>query len=124
VAPKGQQVGFVDTVNGANKLEQTIAKSTPLTITGWAVLPNSGKPADLIIITTADKQVIATAPVNVERPDVAKSLKKDEFKKSGWSAKVDPAQITTEQVSLMGWAYDASSKQALPLNNVFKLNLK
>ncbi len=124
VAPKEGQIGFIDTINGSNKLEQTVAKNTPLTLSGWAVVPNSGKPADLIIITTADKQVIATAPVNVDRPDVAKALKKDELKKSGWNVKIDPAQITTEQVSLIAWAYDASTKEALPLNNVYKLNIK
>ncbi|MDV3000257.1 MAG: hypothetical protein N5P05_001863 [Chroococcopsis gigantea SAG 12.99] len=124
-APKGAAIGFIDTINGVPaKNIDTVGKNTPIKLSGWATLPDSNTPAELVIITTPDKKIIATTPVNIDRPDVAKALKKDEFKKSGWTVTIPADKITGDKVSIVAWAYNSSTGKAIPLSNIAQLTMQ
>lgn len=104
--------------NGSNGPKVEARKETPFSVSGWAVSPSEGKPADSIIITQGDaNSFVAVAPVNVDRPDVVKVLKNPAYQKSGWTITINPSTLPNNQVTLKGWAYNSASKQATELSN-------
>ncbi len=121
---RGLTVGFIDMVNQSGQSLQTIAKNTPVTISGWAASDRNSKPADRILITTADRKIMATAEVNLSRPDVAQALKIQNTDRFGWKTTIDLSHIADERITLQAWAYDASTKEAKPLNNTYELIVK
>jgi len=89
-----------------------------VTVKGWTVLANEGKIADRVIITYGDdNSVVAVAPVSLDRPDVVKSLKNPNYRKSGWGATFNSSTLPTGTVALKAWAYNAANKNATQLGN-------
>ncbi len=116
--------GVFDLVNNSPASTHKVSKATPINLAGWAILPTQGKPADNVIITLADnKTVVAVAPLNVARPDVAKALNNPAYKNTGWSVRINPSTLPTDKVVLKAWAYDSASKEATPLSGNHNLDL-
>ena len=115
--------GYFDTVNNSTQLSNEVSQSTPVTVGGWAILPEKGEPADRVIITYGDNNsIVAVAPVDVERPDVAKNLQQPAYENSGWNATFDSSSLPPgEEVVLKAWAYDSTSKEATQLNNLHQV---
>lgn len=117
--------GYIDTVNDSANPKQTIAKTQPIIIAGWAVSRDQKQPADLVLITIKDnKSIISTAKVDGERQDVANTLKNPSIAMSGWNVEIDPATLPSETVELQAWAYDTETKEAYPLNNTTEITTK
>lgn len=115
--------GSFDGINGNNALTQTISKGTPIAVGGWAAMADNSKPAEQVIITAGDNNsIIAVLPVNVERTDVAESLKNQDYLKSGWVGKIEPSQLSEDTTTLRAWAYNPSTKEAFILPNVYEVN--
>lgn len=124
-AAEGQVTGFMDVVNSSTELKQSITPGTPIDVSGWAVLSDLSKPADLVIITTgADNAIVTTTPVNIPRPDVADSLKSTNVTNSGWATQIDPTKLSGDTVVLQAWAYNATTKEAYPLVNTYEITVK
>lgn len=88
---------------------------------GWAVLPDRGEPADSVILTyeTAKDQFRMFSLVNdvkMERVDVAKSLNKSTYLKSGWQKHFSIINITNRSVKLVAWGFDANTGKYFQLN--------
>lgn len=116
--------GFFDTVNGSNAARVEVKKSTPVTVSGWAVLTKEGKIPDRVIITHGDNNsAIAVVPVSLDRPDVVKALKNPNYKNSGWSATFNSDILPTDTVVLKAWAYNAANKEATQLGNTHEVVL-
>lgn len=116
--------GVFDLVNKSSALTHKVSKTAPLTLSGWAILGSKGTPADNVIITLADnKTVVAVAPVNVARPDVAKALNNPAYKNSGWSARINPSSLPTDKVVLKAWAYDSATKEATLISGNHNLDV-
>lgn len=121
-SPQNPPNGAFDAINGSNALTHEVSRQTPIRANGWAVLVNENKPADLVIITYGDnKSLVAVAPVNSDRSDVSKFLRKPSYKNSGWSTTVNPSNLPTGQVVLKAWAYNSTAKEANELNNTHQL---
>lgn len=114
--------GFFDTVNNSTAPEIEVADGTPITIRGWAILANEGRPPDSVIITSGDNNsLVALAPVNLERPDVVKVLKNPAYKNSGWSTTFNSSTLPANQVVLKAWAYNSASKEATQLSGTHEV---
>lgn len=117
--PPTTQYGFFDIVNESNSLTHNLQKTDTLRLSGWAVLPEKDKPADIVIITTGDnKTVVAVAKANLSRPDVVKSFNKAGYKNSGWNLAAKASALPSGKSELKAWAYDSASKTATQLTRV------
>jgi predicted SAM-dependent methyltransferase len=109
--------GFFAAINGSSAPKLKVSKASSLTASGWAVLADEGRPADRVLITYGDNNLlVAVAPVNLERPDVVKVLKDPAYKNSGWSATFNPSTLPGDEVVLKAWAYNSARKEAIQLN--------
>lgn len=123
-APANTIYGVFDVVNTSNAAAHKISKTAPVKLGGWATLPNQSKTADKVIITLADnKTVVAVAPVNGVRDDVAKTMKNPAYKNSGWNATIAPASLPAGKVVLKAWAYDSTTKEATQLGRTHELDI-
>ncbi len=115
-ATTNSQSGFFDAINGSSAAKVEVAKATPITASGWAVLVTTDKPANRVIVTYGDNNsIVAAAPVNLSRPDVAKSLQNPAYSKSGWSVTFNSSTLPPGPVVLKAWAYNSATKQATQL---------
>lgn len=111
--------GFFDGItDGSSGPKIEVPKTTLLKTSGWAIISNEDRPADMVLLTYGDiNSLIAVAPVNVERPDVAKVLKNPAYKNSGWNTIINPSSLPNDRVVLKAWAYNSARKEATELNN-------
>lgn len=123
---KNSPTGFFDAVNDSNAAKVEISKATPITLRGWAFLPDKGKVADSVIITSGNNNsLIAVAPVNMVRPDVVQVLKNPAYRNSGWRITLDPSTLPSDRVVLKAWAFNSATKEATqltPTHEVVVLN--
>ena len=111
--------GFFDGIsNGSSGPKIEVGQATTFEVSGWAILSNKKKPADLILITDGNtNSVVTVAPVNLKRPDVAKAMNNSAYKHSGWRAELNTSILPTSPIVINGWAYDSASKEATQLDN-------
>ncbi|MUL36694.1 hypothetical protein BWI75_10125 [Gloeocapsopsis sp. AAB1 = 1H9] len=116
--------GFFDAVNGSNAAKVEVSRTNPTNIYGWAILANKGRPADNVIITYGDNNiVVAVATVNVERPDVAKVLNNSALANSGWNINFETSTLPEGSIILKAWAYDSETKEATQLTNTREITI-
>lgn len=122
---RGTVAGSFDAVNNSPDVKHTAPKNVPLQLVGWAILPNTGKPADKVIVTSEKPDVIlAIVSVDVARPDVAKALKNQALEKAGWKASIDPSRLQPGETTLKAWAYNAETKEATSLAKIHKIDIQ
>ncbi|WNN91270.1 glycosyltransferase [Gloeocapsopsis dulcis] len=115
-APKSLN-GCFDSIDGVNPTAIEVPNPTPLIARGWAILPNEEKPADYVIITHGkNRQLVAVAPVNSERPDVAQAFSIPAYQKSGWSVQLNLADFPPGKIHLNAWAYSSARNEATLLS--------
>lgn len=111
--------GYFDGVNNQITPEHSLPKTDVLTLNGWAVIPADNKPASQVIITQGDQNaVVAIAPVNVERADVAETINNPNYKNSGWVTTLEAATLPADKAVLKAWAYNPATKEASQLGRV------
>jgi hypothetical protein len=123
---KNSPYGSFDSVNGnSNAPLHKVAKTEPIKLSGWAVLPDKKKLADAAIITLADnKTIVAVTPLNTGRADVAKALNNPAYQNSGWTVTVNPGVLSQGKVTLKAWAYDAATKEANQLGRTLDVSVE
>ena len=110
--------GVLDAINGSTATTIEVPKATPITASGWAVQSDDGTPSDTVIITHGDNNsLVAVAPVNLARQDVAKALKNPAYNNSGWSVTFNSSTLPAGKVVLKAWAYDSKGKEANQLSS-------
>jgi len=116
--------GFVDAVNNSGTLKHNVSKNGTVTLTGWAIIPEKTKTAEKVIITIPDSnQIVAIANVKLARPDVAKAIKNEAYKNSGWITSFKATTLPTGRVLLKAWTYDPTTKTATQLKNIHELTV-
>lgn len=123
-APKNSINGSFDGTTTSSETTIKVPKTTPVTLRGWAILADAGRPADFVIITRADNNsLVAVSPVNLEREDVVNNLKNPAYKNSGWNATFNPSTLGADKVVLKAWAYNSQTKEAIQLNRTHELHM-
>lgn len=109
--------GCFDSIDGVNPTAIEVPKTTPVIARGWAILPDEKKTADCVIITHGkNRQLVAVALVNSERPDVAQAFSNPAYQKSGWSATLNLTNFPGGKIQLQAWAYNAARHEATLLS--------
>ena len=122
---KGVVVGVFEAVNNGAELSNTITKTKPFLVSGWAVSSDKKKPASSVIITSGEANTpVAVAVVNLNRPDVSKFLKNPSLTKSGWVTRIVPSSLSGQKVTLKAWSYDPQTKTAIMLGTTHQIILQ
>lgn len=88
---------------------------------GWAILPYRGEPADAVILAYENTQtnsiMFKIAYVGAKREDVAKVLKHNAYRHSGWQTTISKTEIPArDTLKINAWALDATTGKAYKLN--------
>lgn len=109
--------GCFDKINDSSTTIIKVSKITQITASGWAIIADESRAADRVIITYGNNNLlVADAPVNLSRPDVAKSFDNPAYSHCGWSVTFDSSTLPTGEIFFKAWAYNAKRQEAIQLN--------
>jgi hypothetical protein len=94
-----------------------------LTLEGWARDPVNDCAAQEILLLDEDRKVVACAPVNQRREDVAQAANFDpvRMRNCGWRVRFRRDRLSPGRQYLLGYALNRTGKAAYRLSNVARL---
>jgi hypothetical protein len=107
---RSKPTGFVDEMSGAGQ---------SWFMTGWAVLPNTLRPAHCVVLSYNEpgkgEVAFGVSDEAYGRPDVAKALKAAAATWSGWRCHFDRSALPPGDHLVNAWAFDANRAILYPL---------
>ncbi len=83
---------------------------------GWAVLPENRKQPNIVLLSVGDKQsFFANAYVNLDSPDIAKSLKSQLYNNARWAVDFSGNDLPIAQTEIKAWVYNPVDNQFVQL---------
>lgn len=105
-ARNSETMTFVDDFPGTSgKFEFAQKYVGSLLLRGWAPLPDKGERADCVLITSADRVLLADVAPAMERPDVMAAFDEPGIWTCGWNVYLDWAQPAPGTKHLIACAY-------------------
>jgi len=99
-----------------------------LTFQGWARVPEEERPADCVVlgIETSDGlwKPFCVFETGGNRPDVARHFGHAALDRSGFSGRVETANLPAGDFTLKAWAIDLQNERAFPIANAISLHLQ
>lgn len=93
---------------------------------GWAITPESQRPADVVLLTWEDDAtpptVFGIAPVGGERPDIAQKLASTRYLKSGWGRAFLTQALPQRKCKIRAWSFLVDAGQAFELEGTADWN--
>jgi len=88
-------------------------------VSGWAILPESHRTADGVLLTYDDAQgepiIFALAEVGFKRPEVSQRLNDKTYLRSGWMKSWKEGQIPIGARVVRAWTFDAENCRAFQI---------
>ncbi|WP_293122244.1 hypothetical protein [Microcoleus sp. bin38.metabat.b11b12b14.051] len=85
-------------------------------IAGWAVFPQHKKQPHIVLLSVGDKQsFFANAYVNLDSPDIAKTLKSQLYNNSRWAVEVWGSDLAVGETTIKAWVYNPVDNQFVQL---------
>jgi hypothetical protein len=83
---------------------------------GWVVLPDNRKQPNIVLLSVGDKQsFFANAYVNLDSPDIAKTLKSQLYNNARWAVDVSGGDLAIAQTEIKAWVYNPVDNQFVQL---------
>jgi hypothetical protein len=83
---------------------------------GWAVFPDNRKQPNIVLLSVGDKQsFFANAYVNLDSPDIAKTLKSQLYNNARWAVDVSGGDWAIAQTEIKAWVYNPVDNQFVQL---------
>jgi hypothetical protein len=83
---------------------------------GWAVLPDNRKQPNIVLLSVGDnKSFFANAYVNLDSPDIAKTLKSQLYNNARWAVDVSGGDLAIAQTEIKAWVYNPVDNQFVQL---------
>jgi hypothetical protein len=102
-----QVYGYLDQPPTGDKL---------LKAAGWAVLPDNRQQPDIVLLSVGDKKsFFANAYVNLDSPDIAKTLKSQLYNNARWAVDVSGSDLPIAQTEIKAWVYNPVDNQFVQL---------
>ncbi|MEG4203329.1 hypothetical protein QUA20_05300 [Microcoleus sp. Pol7_A1] len=94
----------------------TLKKNAAVKASGWAVLPGNLKQPNIVLLSVGDKQsFFANAYVNLDSPDIAKSLKSELYNNARWAVDLSDNNLPIAQTEIKAWVYNPVDNQFVQL---------
>ncbi len=108
--------GYLDKPQTTDKL---------LKAAGWAVFPDNRKQPNIVLLSVGDKQsFFANAYVNLDSPDIAKTLKSQLYNNARWAVDVSGGDLAIAQTEIKAWVYNPVDNQFVRLKGEAQLKVK
>ncbi len=102
-----------------------IKKNEHLTISGWAILPDSIEMPKIVLLSHGSKKSFFTsAYVNLASPDIVKKLNSQRYTTARWLVDFSPKFMPLGKTVLKAWVYDSSRKQFVKLNGELEVKVE
>ncbi|WP_333119533.1 hypothetical protein [Microcoleus sp. Pol17_C1] len=107
--------GYLDKPQTSDK-SLTVKQNDGVKAAGWAVLPENLKQPNIVLLSVGDKQsFFANAYVNLDSPDIAKSLKSELYNNARWAVDVSDKNLSIAQTEIKAWVYNPVDNQFVQL---------
>ena len=107
--------GYLDKPQTSEK-SVTVKKNAAVKAAGWAVLPGNLKQPNIVLLSVGDKQsFFANAYINLDSPDIAKSLKSDLYNNARWAVDLSDNNLPIAQTEIKAWVYNPVDNQFVQL---------
>ncbi|MEG4502854.1 hypothetical protein QUA81_05880 [Microcoleus sp. F6_B4] len=107
--------GYLDQPQTSEK-SVTVKKNAAVKVAGWAVLPGNLKQPNIVLLSAGDKQsFFANAYVNLNSPDIAKSLKSQLYNNARWAVDLSDNNLPIAQTEIKAWVYNPVDNQFVQL---------
>ena len=111
IANPDRVYGYLDKPQTSDK-SLTVKKKAA----GWAVLPENRKQPNIVLLSVGDKQsFFANAYVNLDSPDIAKTLKSELYNNARWAVDVSGSDLPIDQTEIKAWVYNPVDNQFVQL---------
>ena len=109
---KGEKIyGYLDKPQTGDK-----SLSGKTKVAGWAVFPQHKKQPNIVLLSVGDKQsFFANAYVNLDSPDIAKTLKSQLYNNARWAVEVSGSDLAIAQTEIKAWVYNPVDNQFVQL---------
>ncbi len=115
MANPGEVYGYFDKPQSGDK-SLTLKKDTVIKATGWAVLPETLQQPNIVLLSVGDKpSFFANAYVNLDSPDIAKTLKSQVYSNGRWAIDLSVHDLPIAQTEIKAWVYNPVDNQFLRL---------
>ncbi|TAG98586.1 MAG: hypothetical protein EAZ09_04355 [Oscillatoriales cyanobacterium] len=115
MANPGKVYGYFDKPQTDDK-SLIIKKNTVIKATGWAVLPQNLQQPNIVLLSVGDKQsFFANAYVNLDSPDIAKTLKSQVYSNGRWAIDLAVHDLPIAQTEIKAWVYNPVDNQFVKL---------
>ncbi|XGV98606.1 MAG: hypothetical protein ACAF41_06640 [Leptolyngbya sp. BL-A-14] len=116
-----KEYGSVDTLSASQTpviVRKNCINCGSITISGWAILPEQMKPAQLVFLSrSGDPETFFTNTyVNIRSPDIAKALRNRRYRRARWATTVSPNLWPLGKTVLTAWVYDPGGNQFVRLH--------
>ncbi|MEG4440892.1 hypothetical protein QUB47_02390 [Microcoleus sp. AT9_B5] len=107
--------GYLDQPQTSDK-SVTVKKNAAVKASGWAVLPGNLKQPNIVLLSVGNKQsFFANAYVNLNSPDIAKSLKSELYNNARWAVDLSDNNLPIAQTEIKAWVYNPVDNQFVEL---------
>ncbi|MEG3862358.1 hypothetical protein [Microcoleus sp. herbarium12] len=112
-----KNVNFIaDTKKVYGYLDQPQTGEKTFKAAGWAVFPDNRKQPNIVLLSVGDKQsFFANAYVNLDSPDIAKTLKSQLYNNARWAVDVSGGDWAIAQTKIKAWVYNPVDNQFVQL---------
>ncbi|MFM9267848.1 hypothetical protein [Tychonema sp. BBK16] len=115
IANSGKVYGYFDQPQIGDKL-LTINKNNAIKATGWAVWPEKLQQPNIVLLSVGDKpSFFANAYVNLDSPDIAKTLKSQVYNNARWVVDFSAKNLPIAQTEIKAWVYNPVDNQFVRL---------
>ncbi len=115
IANPGKIYGYFDQPQIGDK-SLTINKDNAIKATGWAVLPEKLQQPNIVLLSVGDKpSFFANAYVNLDSPDIAKTLKSQVYSNARWAVDLSAHNLPIAQTEIKAWVYNPVDNQFVKL---------
>ncbi|MEG4211382.1 hypothetical protein [Microcoleus sp. S13_B4] len=107
--------GYLDKPQTSDK-SLTVKQNDAVKAVGWAVLPENLQQPNIVLLSVGEKKsFFASAYVNLDSPDIAKSLKSELYNNARWAVDLSANNLPIAQTEIKAWVYNPVDNQFVQL---------
>ncbi|MDF0554813.1 hypothetical protein [Kamptonema sp. UHCC 0994] len=116
--------GYIDNPQTRDK-SLIVKESDTLQVAGWAILPDKLESPKIALLSYGNKKsFFASAYVNLDSDDVAKTLNSNRYKQARWGVTFSANSLPVGETIISAWVYNPDGKEFVKLNGGVKVTVE